>query len=81
MSLQIQGAGAGQGIFGWWSAEEVICSRGGPGTSNHGKDKKGLHPFACWSTCGPLPGQIRVLCSSAVGRLKMEHEGSWSPDV
>lgn len=61
MSLQIRGAGAGQGIFGWWSAEEVICSRGGPGTSNHGKDKKGLHPFACWSTCDLF--QARSGCS------------------
>lgn len=56
--LQIPGAGEDQNIFGWWSAEEVACSRGIPVTSNHGKDKKGLYSFAHWSTSGPLSGQI-----------------------
>lgn len=64
MPLQIPGAGAGQNIFGWWSAEEVACSRGVPVNSNHGKDKKGLHPFACCSVSGPLSGQIWVLCGA-----------------
>ena len=50
-------------------------------TSNHGKDKKGLQPFACWSTSGPLPGQIWVLCSPVIGCLKMDREDSWSLGV
>lgn len=45
MPLQISGADTGQGIFGWWSVEEVTHSREVPVTSNHGKDKKGLYPL------------------------------------
>lgn len=64
MPLQILGATEGQGIFGWWSAEEVTCSRGVLVTRNHGKDEKGLHPFTCRSTSGHLSGQIWVLCGA-----------------
>lgn len=39
-------------------------------TSNHGKDKKGLHPFSHWNTSGPLWGPVWVLC------VKMEHDGA-----
>lgn len=64
MPLQIPGPGAGQGIFGWWSAEEVTSSRGVPVTRNHGKDKKGLHPFACWRT----PGLFKAKFECSVGQ-------------
>lgn len=43
MPLQILGAREIWGTFGWWTAEETTYSRGVLITSNHGKDKKGLH--------------------------------------
>lgn len=45
MPLQILKAREIWGTFGWWSAEDRTHSRGVPVTSNHGKDKKGLHAF------------------------------------
>lgn len=68
-SKEVGGEGAPTNPRGWSRPEHlwvVECrgsgrSRGVPVTSNHGKDKKRLHPFACWSTSGPLSGQIWVL--------------------
>lgn len=89
-SQEVGGEGAPTNPRGWsWPghlwvverAEEVTCSREGPVTSNHGKDKKGLHPFVCGSTSGTFPGRIWVLCSSVIGCLKMDHEGFWSLGV
>lgn len=59
MPLQIQEDRAGQGIFGWWTAEAVTCSRGVLVTRNHGKDERGFHPFTRRSTSGPDPGALQ----------------------
>lgn len=54
------------------SVEEVTHSREVPVTSNHGKDKKGLYPFACWGTLGTFSGQIWVLCGAVTWMLEDE---------
>lgn len=56
MPLQIRGARAGQGIFGWWSTEKVTYSEGVQVDTQNGKgkDPKGLPLCLHWSSSGHL---------------------------
>lgn len=65
-----------QNISGWWSAEEVACGRGIPVNSNHGKDKKGLHPFAAGAFLALVQAKSGYSVGQELGHLRMEHDGS-----
>ena len=69
MPLQILGAREIWGTFGWWPAEETTSSRGVLVTSNHGKDKKGLHVSV-----------HRLLLGLSVLELCVLWAGIWTPD-